>query len=102
MEFDVPLQETEPLADKINRGQPLEESVPLTTCQDGKVLRDKEVAMIHAIDPGMPRVGDAPSKQEQRRRRNRMDKDTEGEGEEIQIQVSLNSEVAHVTLDLVA
>ena len=31
--------------------------------------------MIHAIDPGMPRIGDAPSKQEQRRRRNRRDKD---------------------------
>ena len=76
--------------------------MPLTTCQDGKVLRDKEVAMIYAIDPGMPRIGDAPSKQEQRQRRNRRDKDTEGEGEETQIQVSLNPEEAHVTLDLVA
>ena len=58
--------------------------------------------MIHAIDPGMPRIGDAPSKQEQRRRRNRKDKDETAEGEEIQTQVSLNPQEAHVTLDLVA
>ncbi len=75
--------------------------MPLTTCQDGKMIRDKEVAMIHAIDPGMPRIGDAPSKQEQRRRRNRKDKDEAAEGEEIQIQASLSPEEAHVTLDLV-
>ena len=60
--------------------------------------------MIHPIDPGWLRTGDALSKQERRqRRRNRRFRDREeGEEEEPQGQGSLNPDEAKVTFDLVA